>query len=65
MKTQSAAEIFKSHNKAIEEKIIKECRELPIITKHFATVYDDAYNEPIQSISTEQKQELKKLIDEI
>ena len=65
MATQSTADIFNSHNKAIEATIIQECRELPIIRKHFTTAYDDAYNEPIVNLNENQKSNLKNLLDEI
>lgn len=65
MNTQSTAEIFKSQNKAIEQRIIEECREFPIITKHFTTLNDDAYNEPIVNLSDNQKAILKNLTNEL
>ena len=65
MTTQSTAEIFNSHNKTIEATIIQECKELPIIRKHFTTIDDDAYNEPIVNLNQNQKSNLKNLLDEI
>jgi hypothetical protein len=64
MNTQSTSEIFNSHNKAIEAKIIQKCKDTPIITKHFTTAYDDAYNEPIVNLNQKQKSTLKNLLDE-
>jgi len=63
MNTQRTAEIFNSHNKAIEARIIQKCKDMPIITKHFTTAYDDAYNEPIVSLNEKQKSTLKNLIE--
>lgn len=65
MNTQSTEEIFKSKNKTIEQRIIEECRELPIITKHFTTLNDDAYKEPIVNLSDDQKAIFKNLTNEI
>jgi len=65
MNTQSTAEIFNSKNKVIEATIIQECKELPIIIKHFTTAYDDAYNEPIIALNQNQKSNLKILLHEI
>lgn len=58
-------EIVKQNNKAIEQNLISKIKDLPIINKHFSTINDDAYNEPIIELSTVQKSNLKNLLNEI
>lgn len=64
MNPQSTKTLFEDNNKTIEQRIIEECRDLPIIHKHFATtINDDAYNEPIVNLNQKQKSTLKNLIE--
>lgn len=60
-------EIANSNNKAIQQKIIAEIKELPIISKHFEDNYelvnDEAFNLPIVELSQQQKNQIKKLIE--
>jgi len=66
MNTQSTKTLFEDNNKTIEQQIIEECRDFPIIHKHFATtINDDAYNEPIVDLSSKQKAIFKNLTNEI
>lgn len=58
-------EIVNANNKAIEQKLISKIKDLPIINKHFSTLNDDAYNEPIIDLSQSQKSNLKNLLNEI
>ena len=58
-------EIVNANNKAIEQNLISKIKDLPIINKHFSTINDDAYNEPIIELSTVQKSNLKNLLNEI
>lgn len=57
-------QIIDANNKAIEKKIIKNCKDLPIITKHFTTVNDEDFQEPILELTNSQSSEYKKLINQ-
>jgi len=60
-------EIANNNNKAIQQKIIANIKELPIINKHFESkfelVNDEAFNLPIVEISQQQKSQIKKLTE--
>jgi hypothetical protein len=62
----STHEIANANNKAIQQKIIADIKELPIINKHFESkfelVNDEAFNLPIVEISQQQKNQITKLI---
>lgn len=58
-------EIVKQNNKAIEQNLISKIKDLPIINKHFSTIKDDAYNEPLIDLSKSQKSNLKNLLNEV
>ena len=61
----TTTEIVNANNKAIEQNLISKIKDLPIINKHFSTIKDDAYNEPIIELSKVQKSNLKKMLNEI
>lgn len=65
MATQSTADVFNSHNKAIEATIIQECRDTPKKGIVITTINDDAYNNPIIELSPKQKATFKLLTIEI
>lgn len=59
--------IVNANNKAIEQKLLSEIKELPIISKHFENEYklvqDENFNLPIVEISKQQKSQITKLIE--
>lgn len=57
-------EIVKANNKALEQKLVDKCNDLPIISKHFSTSRDIAYTEPIVELNEKQTSNLKNLINE-
>lgn len=57
-------QIFNQNNKAIEQKLIVKIKDLPIINKHFSTINDDAYNQPVLQLTEKQNTNFKKLINE-
>jgi len=57
-------EIIQNANKAREQQLISKIKDLPIIEKHFSTISDNAYNEPIVEITPTEKANLKKLLNE-
>jgi len=57
-------EIIQNANKAREQQLISKIKDLPIIEKHFSTIKDNAYNEPIVEITPTQNTNLKKLLNE-
>jgi len=61
----TTTEIVNANNKAIEQKLLLEIKDLPIINKHFSTIKDDAYNEPLIDLSKSQKSNLKNLLNEV
>ena len=58
-------EIVNTNNKAIEQNLISKIKDLPIINKHFSTIKDGAYNEPLIDLSQSQKSNLKNLLNEV
>lgn len=58
-------EIVNANNKEIEQNLISKIKDLPIINKHFSTIKDDAYNEPLIDLSKSQKSNLKNLLNEV
>ena len=61
----TTTQIVNANNKVIEQKLISKIKDLPIINKHFSTLKDDVYNEPIIDLTKSQKSNLKKLMNEI
>jgi hypothetical protein len=63
---EATHKIANINNKAIQQKIIADIKELPIINKHFQDEYklvnDEAFNLPIVEISQQQKNQITKLI---
>lgn len=57
--------IVNANNKEIEQNLISKIKDLPIINKHFSTIKDDAYNEPLIDLSQGQKSNLKNLLNEV
>jgi hypothetical protein len=60
-------EIVNANNKAIQQKIISEIKELTIINKHFEDffrlVHHDVFKEPIVELSKKQKEKINILIN--
>jgi len=61
---QTTQQIAQNANKALEQTLISKISNLPIIEKHFSTIKDNAYNEPIVEITPTEKANLKKLLNE-
>lgn len=62
-------EIANRNNTLIQQKIVAEIKEMPIISKHFQDAFrithDEVFNEPIVEITQEQKLTFKKLIQNV
>ena len=61
-------EIANANNKLIQQKIVAEIKELPIISKHFEDafilVHDENFNLPIVDISSKEKSQITKLVQD-
>lgn len=61
-------EIANANNKLIQQKIVAEIKELPIISKHFENafilVHDENFNLPIVDISLKEKSQIIKLVQD-
>lgn len=61
-------EIANANNKLIQQKIVAEIKELPIISKHFENafilVHDENFNLPIVDISSKEKSQITKLVQD-
>lgn len=60
--------IVNANNKAIQQKIVAEIKEMPIISKHFEDafilVHDENFNLPIVDISSKEKSQITKLVQD-
>jgi hypothetical protein len=58
--------IVNDNNKAIQQKIVAEIKQMPIISRHFEDafrlVHDENFNLPIAEVSSKQKSQITKLI---
>jgi len=61
---KSTQQIVQNANKDREKTLISKISNLPIIEKHFSTINDNAYNEPIVEITPTQNTNLKNLLNE-
>jgi hypothetical protein len=61
-------EIANANNKLIQQKIVAEIKQMPIISKHFEDafilVHDENFNLPIADISSKEKSQITKLIQD-
>lgn len=53
---KSTQKIVKANNKALEQRFIQRVKECPIYEERQTTVYDEAYNEPINKLITNKNQ---------
>jgi len=60
-------EIANSNNTLIQQKIVAEIKEMPIISRYFEDafrlVHNEDFNLPIAEISSKQKSQITKLIE--